>query len=327
MIKIKAFLFILILLSASVAGGSPGSSGVLESLDHRDKLYDIVQQGKSLWIVGYPGRLLRSPDEGQTWSLVEIESKEALMAIDFADDKNGVIVGRSGTILRTTDGGQKWTLVKTEIKEPLFDLDMVNASVGFAVGHFNTILSTSDGGATWKNQFYELPEDAEDEPGLHAVSFVDPQNGWIAGEFGTILHTSDGGTTWQSQQSGTSLSLYDVHFKDALNGRAVGAGGTVLGTVDGGVTWTMTGDVDPEHPHLFAFHESPDGHLRAVGQEGMFLEQAPLQKSLKKSPMKIYTWLDSVTFLNSKTGFAIGGRGHIMTTADGGRTWKRLSGQ
>lgn len=320
----KAFLLFLILMSVSVVGGS---SGVLESLDHRDKLYDIIQQGQNLWIVGYPGRLLSSSDAGKTWSLKSVGSREALMAIDFADEKIGVIVGRSGTILRTDDGGKTWKPVKTEIKEPLFDVDMVNASVGFAAGHFNTIVQTKDGGVTWKKQFYELPEDAEDEPGLHAVSFVDEQRGWIVGEFGTIIHTEDGGDTWKAQESGVSLSLYDVHFKDAQNGRAVGAGGTVLRTADGGVTWTQTGEGGPEQEHLFAFHEAADGYLRAVGQEGMFLEQAPGQERLIKRPIKIYTWLDSVTFLNSKVGFAIGGRGHIMATSDGGRTWKRLSGQ
>ena len=101
----------------SVSTSALGSPSGLETVDHRDKLYDIFGQGETLWMVGYPGRLLKSSDRGKTWAIQSIKSKEALMAIDFADDNNGLIVGRGGTVLKTADGGKTWSPVKTEITD------------------------------------------------------------------------------------------------------------------------------------------------------------------------------------------------------------------
>jgi len=40
-----------------------------------------------------------------------------------------------------------------------------------------------------------------------------------------------------------------------------------------------------------------------------------------------YAWLNAIVMLDAKTGFAAGGRGHLLRTDDGGATWTRLAGR
>ena len=57
--------------------------------------------------------IARSTDGGMTWTVVVDSTLPGmplgLVAIDFADDMNGVAVGRGGKIVRTSDGGVTWT--------------------------------------------------------------------------------------------------------------------------------------------------------------------------------------------------------------------------
>ncbi len=309
-----------IALSAVAQSDSDG-----ELLHHRDKLFGIHAREQQVFVVGYPGRFLRSSDAGKTWKISDIGTREALMGIDFGDGNRGVIVGRNGLVLLSEDAGQTWQKIKTEVAEPLFAVDMIDGQYAFAVGHFNTILHSRDGGKSWVKQQFPLPDDAPDEPGLHAVHFVDPQQGWIVGEFGTIIHTTDGGSTWSSQASGVGTSLYDVQFFDAQNGIVVGAEGVLLTTGDGGQSW-VRGDTGTRQ-HLFAVHGTASGALRAVGQEGVFISREKTGEPVAKRPLAIYTWLDNVHFFNAREGVVVGGRGHLMRTADGGRTWQQLCAQ
>ena len=104
----------------------------------------------------------------------------------------------------------------------------------------------------------------------------------------------------------------------------MGAKGTVIKTQDGGQNWTETTTGGPEH--LFSMHVDKKGTARAVGQEGVFVDQLSSEKT-SRHLTKIYTWLDSVFFFNDKEGLAVGGRGFVLRTEDGGRSWKRLSGK
>ena len=54
-----------LVLVALMTAGQASKTG-LESLSHRDKLYDIHAWGHEVLVVGYPGRILRSSDAGKT---------------------------------------------------------------------------------------------------------------------------------------------------------------------------------------------------------------------------------------------------------------------
>ena len=65
--------------------------------------------GGTFWVVGDGGAILRSTDDGVSWSAQPSGTHENLYAVHFADALHGAAVGRRGTVVVTSDGGQQWT--------------------------------------------------------------------------------------------------------------------------------------------------------------------------------------------------------------------------
>jgi photosystem II stability/assembly factor-like uncharacterized protein len=127
---------------------------------------------------------------------------------------------------------------------------------------------------------------------LIAVQFVSPRRGWVVGVH-QILATSDGGRHWSVQASG-HLDLDSVDFVDSQHGWAVGAS-TLLATSDGGQHWTLMPEPCPKI-RLVDFVSPRVGFAVAGGTNlvGASFSMAPLRG------------------------------GVLLTTRDGGRTWRRL---
>ena len=298
----------------------------VETANHRDRFYDITEWQGQLWLVGHPGFILRSSDKGQTWLETVGRTLEAHFSISAFDDTTALMSGLAGKIYRTEDGGKSWSTIQLETPNPMFNVFALPGTPhAWAVGHFNTLFYSGDKGKTWTRQIYEIPEDMEDEPGLNDVVFIDAQHGWIVGEFGTILVTEDGGKTWTVQASPVSTPLYAVEFLDAQRGAAVGSQGRIVVTEDGGLTWRIVPFEIKQH--LFDLSIA-DGMLYAVGQDGMFVA-GPLfgNEGWRATRTGVFTWLNSVLFFDAKNGLAAGGRGSILKTADGGKTWTTISGK
>ena len=129
-------------------------------------------------------------------------------------------------------------------------------------------------------------------PGIDGLQFVSASQGWAVSQ-NAILATADGGAHWTAQLSG-KLNLTSVDFISGQDGWAVGTT-SLLATTDSGARW------------------------RALA------EPCPV--------------IRSVHFISPATGFAVaGGRnvggadpempvlgGVVLTTSDGGRTWRRLA--
>lgn len=76
--------------------------------------------GGDLWVAAEFGRLLRSRDQGRTWSVYEL-GEESLRALYFKNEI-GVAVGNGGQMFISHDGGDSWNLVPAFTTEHLFDV-------------------------------------------------------------------------------------------------------------------------------------------------------------------------------------------------------------
>ena len=100
--------------------------------------------------------------------------------------------------------------------------------------------------------------------------------------------------------------LQDVYFMDNQNGLVVGDGGLMLVTSDGGKTWEKM-EVDMRPPGAGQRQGGPPGGggpPPGFGRGG----SAPLY---------------NIYFVNENVGYITGGRGTILKTEDGGKTWAR----
>ena len=256
-----------------------------------------------------------------------------LASVTFTDAAYGWAVGsyrdasyaNVPVLLATSDGGITWNardVSSAGSDASLNSISFVDAQHGWAVGSTYDdsigsaplVLATSDGGITWDVQYTENPWDGA---WLSSVTFVDASHGWAVGTCGDgwidgmpavapyILATSDGGATWNEQYPGdVSLldgmaSLNSVTFVDAKHGWAVGSAGdaadetaVIVATSDGGATWATQQS------------SSRDG----------------------------YGGLYSVSFIDAKHGWGVGGAGGeqsgspvLIGTSDGGVTWSNES--
>lgn len=346
------------LLSYS-AIASPSSADVLEHLSHRDRLYDATEHQKTVWVVGYPGLLLRSDNEGASFSRVSIPTNDALFAIDFNASGVGAAVGRSGLVLVTEDHGSTWKkyaafgVPKPKTEEEghaetpahLFGVNVLDNGHIVAVGDFGTIVVSKDRGATFQKRTFSvgvepfaggnagaiggLSEEEEtagaiEEARLGAVSFADSQTGYAVGEFGLILRTQDGGETWTRQASNTGKLLFSVHARAKAQVVVVGSEGTLLESADGGTTWqtASTGQT------LHLFDVRCEGARCAFsGQEGsVFIRDEP-GASLRRVQTAALAPLSGITFVGTNGWVVVGSRGYVLRAKQGDAQFTRVLGE
>lgn len=98
---------------------------------------------------------------------------------------------------------------------------------------------------------------------------------------------------WRPQHSGTMAWLHGVYFLDAQRGWAVGGKGALLQTTDGGQTWRMQSRPTDDALKDVYFTDAQNGWL--------VCERSVYQPATKEDP-----------------------RTYLMSTTDGGASWKRV---
>jgi len=214
-------------------------------------LYSIrfAPDGKTGWIVGEDGLILKTTDGGDNWAVQDSGNPNSLFKVFVIDDQDAVAVGDNGAIVRTTDGGAHWTTVKAPKDVTLFDITFLDKQNGWSVGEFSSIFKTADGGQTWTLVYGGNTTDFTIGPFL-TVLFTDPMHGMVAGLSGGTMVTSDGGKTWTAQQlpdqTGSYATALDTANKKLWLG---GTGGQMFDKADAG-TW--------QSPDRTSFHDITD---------------------------------------------------------------------
>jgi photosystem II stability/assembly factor-like uncharacterized protein len=138
---------------------------------------------------------------------------------------------------------------------------------------------------------------------------------------------------WQRQRSGVTARLRGLSAVSARVAWASGAGGTVLRTVDGGVTWLARPvadggqldfrDIDASSEQVawaLSIGPGPASRIYKTSNGGASWE-------LQFANTDPAVFLDAMAFADADRGIAfsdsVDGQFVVLTTADGGRVWKR----
>ena len=325
--------------------------------DREDYYGVFVLDENNAWAVGSRGIILHITDKGDRVATLPTWVEKALYDIDFTDAQTGLAIGQDGLIIKTGDGGKTWKQVKLELplqewqaaQPHLFSLSRgTDPNKVWAVGPVGTIIHSQDGGETWEN--LSLGRDVT----LNGVSFANDTEGWVVGEFGTILHTSDGGKTWQEQKNVLNLPKYTrpdlseedalkqrvpplyledlflvaVDFRNPREGYVAGESGILLKTEDGGETWTNVSSGSFNTLLSVSLAASTGQHADvATGVLGTVATSSNGQWSILPDIHEhILTWIRDVSFAkNGGLGLACGGKGTVLVSRNGGRTWQPLA--
>jgi photosystem II stability/assembly factor-like uncharacterized protein len=138
-----------------------------------------------------------------------------------------------------------------------------------------------------------VTQDSGTRARLRGLSVVSHDIAWASGSDGTCLRTTDGGKTWlaRSVPGASSLDFRDVHAIDADSAYLLSIGegekSRIYKTIDRGTTWVL-----------------------------QYTDRGPKG------------FLDAIAFWDAEHGCALGdpvdGRFVIVTTDNGGMSWKRL---
>ena len=142
--------------------------------------------------VGKNGTIIRSNDNGETWTQVTSPVTSDLNKLFVPNGlwTNGWIAGNGGVVLRTTDAGDTWSIVNTPVTTDLTSVVFTSQNTGYVTSNNGLILKTTNAGSSWTQLNTGTTEN------LKSIYFRTGTNGFAVGENSIILQTTNAGNTW-----------------------------------------------------------------------------------------------------------------------------------
>ena len=191
----------------------------------------------------------------------------------------------------------------------------INQHTGWILGISGCIEKTTNGGLNWFSQ------NTYDD--FFAMDMVDQNTGWVVGS--VVLKTTNGGENWVYQPSGIHNWLISVCFLDYNTGWiASGSDGEIIITTNGGLNWTS---------QYYHYNQFINDVIFINAYTGWFAAGDGISHDY------IYNTIDggsnwsiqytgtgfidinSITFINQNTGFAVGYGGQVLKTTNSGLNW------
>lgn len=271
------------------------------------------------YIVGNYGYVLKSIDNGISWSQISTGFNISFNTVNIIDDNN-IILSTSNSIVKTDDGGVTWeslSIPNINVVKTFF----TSSLIGHAVSSNGIILKTIDGGENW----YSTKDDSNTSPSnYYTVYFINENIGFATRAHSDIYKTTDAGETWVEISSITE-AVYDLYFLDENNGFITGEHGATFKTNDGGNTWTsilfQNGYVYNTSMYGIYFQDNNIGY--ATGVRGRIIKTTDGGNNWV-SHSDNYNDFNDLKIFDSGTGFARSGNNFYKTT-DFGDNWSYIS--
>lgn len=117
----------------------------------RNHLNAVTGMGSLMYIVGEAGKLYRSTDGGQKWSLLPSPDAEngSFFSVNIIDPDHVIIGGLRGAIYRSADNGQTWKQVPEDLHKNMNSIFFAGNDTVLAVGNDGALLRSRDSGLTF----------------------------------------------------------------------------------------------------------------------------------------------------------------------------------
>ena len=283
--------------------------------------------------------ILKTIDDGQSWSIVNQHHFKASDHIHFINDSIGLSVGQefySDSFLRTNDGGENWHEVIPACGALHLNSFAFIDSVGFCVGDRGYINRSLDLGLNW-----ECLKEFEFRAGSINVSEIINDSTVIIGTSGfgggvptgSVCKSTDRGVTW-SMILGGSYFL-DLQFLNTSLGFAIDSrlDSEIYITTDGGNEWpSFTIDPDREfRPKCLYFINQNIGFVGGEVSGNVEIYKT-INGGINWYPTigypQIFDYPNDIVFIDDSIGFAVGPTypyEMLLKTFDQGETWERDS--
>jgi photosystem II stability/assembly factor-like uncharacterized protein len=262
---------------------------------------------------------------GATWAAkTGVGGTGMLASVTCVSTTTCYAAGKQGVTVVTNDGGATWTQqAGGGTTQQMNGVSCPTASTCFGVGNSGTILATTNGGQSW------LPQASGTTSNLNGVSCtsttscvaVGTASGVAPNTVGTIRRTTDG-STWTTVASPVGQTLTGVSC--AVTCVAVGAAGTVIASSDGGGTWAaQTSGVTTALNAITCNVGACYAAGAVAGGSAVLLRSIDGGTTWAPQASNSAQALSAVACVDALNCFAGGAIGTVVSTNDGGVTWRQ----
>ncbi len=192
---------------------------------------DMSRAGSHFWSVGSGGAVVKSTDNGNTWTYVPNPGFNAadgvymtINGVSFYDENHGVIAGNDGFLAITDNGGTTWTVS----------------------GNVASIYGLLD---------------------IKAVHYISSGKIMVAGDSGKMAYSSNFGASFSEISSSVTTPINTVYFEDT-GLTFIGCGSAVVKkSLNFGTDWTALSLNNAQNPHVYKIRKIAD-RLYLVGNKG-----------------------------------------------------------
>ena len=244
-----AFVLVALLFSFGEVSAQEVRSGweVVDS-GTEENLYTAEYLEGEIWAFGSGGTMIRSIDEGRTWSESGISVSQDLTSSDSSYESI-IVAGNRGTVLLMNEG--VWMDVSSDQFGDIKDVALTGNDSFVVIEQDEVWTCTVT--VEWDTEC----DSANEGGGINylSVSFLDSENGIISGENGAIIASSDGGSSWEYRDAPSEVStkaIIDVEYYSTIRAYAISEEGHILkssreGNVPVGFVWSIV-DIEREYP-------------------------------------------------------------------------------
>lgn len=220
-------------------------------------------------IVGHGGKILRTEDGGESWSMIINGSWASFTDIYMHSSRSATIISSGaysdGAIFNATT--EWYTFDRKEVEFAARSIHFIDPNIGFIAG-YGVVQKTTDGGNTY--QILDLKNDY-----FFDISFPTSNTGYVCGWEGGVYKTENQGETWKTVNPSNKVFGARQHYEniDFINenqGVVCGYNGHILYTNDGGNSWQKLETNTKENFHSIYFYDEQT--VFAGGENGLFLE-------------------------------------------------------
>ncbi|MBN1604978.1 MAG: hypothetical protein JW940_00005, partial [Polyangiaceae bacterium] len=267
--------------------------------------------------IGTEGMVLRSVDDGRSWSRVDTGTSEQLMdAVVHPASRSILIAGSHGTLLRTQDAGESFSRVwiDTQAGFHAMAVSPVDGTI-MAVGDDGVAYTSKNGGTSF------TPENTGVTSYLaHVVATADQARFVVGGDLGLLMMRDEAGH-WRSTPAPAKMLVTALAVLPDGSLVAGTQDGFVLRSADSGQKWTLSHKM-PEDVFVHGFESNPSGsvllgrvrsrHVLFSGDQGRSFEQLPFQPEQGLSRL---VWLEGQGFVG------LGLLGAVISSDPTGKHW------
>ncbi len=274
----------------------------------------IAESATAMFIGSGDGRLYRSTDAGQTWSMMASGLFISAITCIHQQDNEAYCATRESGILASTDYGNSWRTANTAVVNDSLSAIHCDNPTQYRSGVRGMFRST-DKGKTWLECNDKLAR-------LPVKKFLSRFGAMYCLLDGSIERSTNRGDTWLRCAAGLSDSTVFDYSSNDLNTFLCGTALGVFQSTDEGLSWKQFGVGDIPKNVRFVF--STDSNVFAVNAYGAIYIASKSEKNWFN--WKVFSDTVDYAFANNNVIYVCSSKFGLQCSADEGYNWLQLNG-